>query len=393
MHILIISSEHFITKDCLLGGIFQLHQAKALKKAGHNVGVLSSDIFLPRDLLKKYEYKKIETFDGINIVRSYKKTFIPNRLRINSEEAYKTKQILLGLQVYEKYVKKYGVPDILHAHNFFYAGFVAEAIKKKHKIPYIVTEHSSAYARGFIDEKLNQDLIKCANNSNAVTAVSRAFASLLKKRFNLTNISVLPNILDNTFLKKGSYTKDSNKFIFLNIASLDENKNQKLLIRAFAKQFKNKKVNLRIGGSGYLENDLKELTKSLGVDNQIYFLDQLSQEEVKKEMTQANCFVLTSNYETFGVVLIESLACGTPIISTKSGGPEDIVNDRNGLLVEVENQTELEDAMKSMYHNIEKYDKDELKNYAKKNFGKTTFIKNVMRLYNVALKGKYDNNH
>ena len=57
----------------------------------------------------------------------------------------------------------------------------------------------------------------------------------------------------------------------------------------------------------------------------MHLLGKKNRNEVKFEMQQADCFVLSSYHETFGVVLIEAMSCGLPVLSTKSGGPESII--------------------------------------------------------------------
>ena len=123
----------------------------------------------------------------------------------------------------------------------------------------------------------------------------------------------------------------------------------------------------------------------LDIQKQVNFLGRISQERVREEMMKSDCFVLSSNFETFGVVLIEALACGLPLIATKCGGPEDIVNEQNGILIDVENQLQLEDAMITMYKNAHNYDKEKLRNYAKEKFGEKTFIENVIKYYKVRI--------
>ena len=128
-------------------------------------------------------------------------------------------------------------------------------------------------------------------------------------------------------------------------------------------------------------NKLKKLSIMLNIDKQVKFLGRLSQKEVKIEMSKSHVFVLSSNYETFGVVLIEAMACGIPVITTKCGGPEDIVNQNNGVLVEKNNKEELSKAMINIKNNIQKYDKDFIINDIKDRFGEKAFISNVKKYY------------
>ena len=148
MHILIIPSEHFITQTQPLGGIFQYHQAKALNNAGHQIGVLSVGYITPRYLVSKYIYKKEEKKENINIKREYKQLYFPHRYM--PFKILKNNYIKMADKLYIEYTKEFGIPDIIHAHNFLYAGLVAESLSKKYDIPYIITEHSSAFARNLI---------------------------------------------------------------------------------------------------------------------------------------------------------------------------------------------------------------------------------------------------
>lgn len=378
MHILIIPSEHFMTQAQPLGGIFQYHQAKALKSLGNQIGVISSGFISPRDLLTERKYSEEESINAINILRCYQQLYIPYRFSPFSWLCGKIINISIGL--FKQYVSKFGMPDIIHAHNFFYAGIIAEKIKSIFNIPYLITEHSSLFVKKKFHVSEIEAIRSCAKNSTAVTAVSSALVNVLN-RFVDKPIDILPNVIDDFFFCSYENYKKVNEFIFLNIASLDINKNQKLLMAAFAHKFSGEKAVLRIGGDGYMLNKLKSYAKYLGIEAQVKFLGRLNQEEVRNEMRLANCFVLPSNYETFGVVLIEALACGTPLIATKCGGPEDIVNEKNGILVDPGNGGELADAMKFMYENIDQYTKQTLMNDAENRFGKNAFMENVLRYY------------
>lgn len=385
MHILILPSEHFMTVNRSLGGIFQLQQARALLDNDFKVGIIGVGFISPREILKSNKYSKYEQIDSIPVYRKYIKSILPTR--ITGLTYRKQKLFKLFIPIFEKYIKEHGMPDVVHAHNFLFAGFIAEAIKEKYNIPYIITEHSSAFARGMIDQNYNRELTACASNAKVVLAVSTPFTKLLTTRLKV-HTEVLPNIVDKYFISTDSNKEDSDKFNFLNIAGFNKNKNQKLLIDAFADAFKDRKnVFLKIGGYGVLEDELKKLVKEYSMEDRIIFLGSLTQDRVKEEMDNADCFVLSSNYETFGVVLIESLVCGTPVIATKCGGPEDIVDESNGILIDVGDKSALKRAMHSMYENKNKYDRKLLSGATIERFGEKAFIDRVTTLYNRALEG------
>jgi len=383
MHILIIPSEHFITETQPLGGIFQYHQAKSLNSVEHQIGVLSVGYITLRYIFNKYKYEKEEKINDINIKRNYKQLYFPHRYM--PFKFLKNSYIKMADKLYCEYVEEFRTPDIVHAHNFLYAGVVAEFLKEKYGIEYIVTEHSSFFIRNRLSNDEIKSIESVAKNALKVTAVSSSFKSVLKEYIH-SSIDLLPNIVDDFFFQEGFENKTSDNFIFLHIASLDKNKNQELLIRSFEKIAKlNDNIYLNIAGNGYMRSFLESLVKKLDIEKQVIFLGQLSQERVRDEMMKSNCFVLSSNFETFGVVLIEALACGLPLIATKCGGPEDIVNKENGILIDVDNQPQLEDAMITMYKNASKYDKEKLRSDAKERFGEKAFVENVMKYYKLGL--------
>lgn len=392
MHILIIPSEHFMTTCSPCGGIFQSHQAKILSGSGEQVGILNPGIISPRFLLRKYNYERFEQTSEYVIFRKYTSKLYPIRY-LKPHNLGKIYQ-KLGVKLYDKYVRQFGTPDIIHAHNIRYAGFVAYALHKKYGIPYVITEHGSR----FLTKKNQKDNItdlSVIKNASCVAAVSLALAEAMHTQLYTNNIRVLPNVIDplfiNTPLKKNTHV-NQRAFTFLHVGSFDKNKNQIALLRAFAENFKGENVFLRIGGTGQLRKYLEKAVQFLGIEQQVTFLGHVSREKIIEEMQYANCFVLSSLHETFGVVLIEALASGTPIISTSSGGPNHIVTEAVGLLVPTgETITLLKKAMLQMVKNAQMYDPYRLRSICNDHFGQAAFLKRVKLLYHEALNMKLIN--
>lgn len=379
MHVLIIPSEHFRVKAHPLAGIFQYDQAKALKEAGNCVGVISVGYISLRYFFQKYSYSKYEIHEGLNIYRRYRRSF---RLeRFSDPYVAARRHWKLFQKLYDAYEARHGRPDIIHAHNFLFAGAIARLISEKCGIPYVVTEHSSAFARGFVSDYCSPLLRSIAEKAAALSCVSSSFQKILQDRIKLP-FAVLPNIVDAIFFEKPVTLARYDDFTFLNVASLDENKNHVFLLHTFSEKFRGLNVRLRIVGEGALRPILEELTKELGIRRQVSFLGRLHRSAVRDEMYRANCFVLPSKYETFGVVLSEALACGIPLIATRCGGPEDIVNQGNGMLVDVDSSEQLGFALNHMLKNSAQYDRELLSNEAHARFSNKAFVKNATTLYN-----------
>lgn len=381
MHILIIPAEHYLTPKTPLGGIFQQHQARALSAAGYKVGVISSGTISPRLLFKSYPYHKYEQDGEISVYRNYSQAILPGKLR--QATLFNNKQIKLGLALFDAYVADNGLPDIVHAHNALYAGLIAAEIKSRYGIPFVITEHSTAYARGCYGQDELLTIQQIFDEAAVISTVSTPFKLLLNTMFSDRhyNIDVLFNILDDYFANVNVKEKNKSQFVFTNIASCDEKKDQLSLLKAFALSFKGMNVRLRIGGVGPLKQALIDMAVSEGIAGQVDFLGLLSRQQVKEEMIKSNCFVLSSRYETFGVVLIEAAACGTPMVATKCGGPEDIVNELNGILVQPSDSGVLADAMKNLYNNYQRYNPEEIASDCLQRFGADAFIRKVSSLY------------
>src|SRR5690606_32449284 len=192
----------------------------------------------------------------------------------------------------------------------------------------------------------------------------------------------IPNIVSDEFIGFEQTLDTEEYFTFINVCFLEKKKRVDLLISSFAKAFKdNKKVRLKIGGDGSLMSELKILAKELGVESQVVFLGKLSRQRVKEEMALSNAFVLSSEYETFGVVLVEALALGKPVIATKCGGPESIVTPEVGYLISKNSEKEMTDALLKLYQNWNKFNSLQIRQYCLENFSEKAVIGELTKIY------------
>jgi glycosyltransferase involved in cell wall biosynthesis len=158
-------------------------------------------------------------------------------------------------------------------------------------------------------------------------------------------------------------------FTFYGQAHLTPRKGFDILIRAFASRYRGDETcRLVIGGDGAIRAELEALAASTGVQSQVSFLGAIPRDVVRDSMWAADCFVLPSHAENFGVVLIEALSTGLPVISTRCGGPEDIINDHVGLLLRPGDEQGLADALCNM-RNRPAYDPEAVRTYAVARFG------------------------
>ena len=345
MQILFLPSWYPSNPDDLAGSFFR-EQAIALADAGADVGVLAPALRSLRQPMKALfgDNKLRNELDcGLHTYRGSVAHLTPKLWG-------PTVRRIAGLteRMFAAYVADRGMPDVLHVHAALPIAQAAMNISKKHNLPIVYSEHSSAFARDRIGPA-GVALAACiARQATRCFAVSKPFADLLEQKFAMPvdSVGVMPNSVHASFLTHQLTGSNDGRIRFLHVSLLDPTKNVSSLLTAFAAAFGGtSNAVLAIGGDGPDRPALEQLANKLGIAEQVTFYGRLSREEVVAAMAAADVFVLPSKYETFGVVVIEALAMGLQVVATRCGGPEDIIEEGDGLLVPVDDTAALTTAM------------------------------------------------
>ena len=377
-HILVIPSWYPKDTDDISGSFFR-EQAIALSKYGYTVGVINPQLYTFRNIKKT-----LQTKFGLNIINDNGvRTIRFNYLNLTPRADFLIRYlwIKLGLYLFEIYLKKFGKPDIIHVHSMRNAGYLALEIYKRYNIPYIITEHSSAYEKKLVNENEFEKLNKVVSSSKCNIAVSEKFCKLLNRKFSNEEWRFIPNIVNNDFIEHEIVIKKED-FIFLSVGNLNKNKSVDTLLEAFSNlNTKAPDIKLRVIGDGAEKPNLIKLAKKLDIDKNVKFLGGLSRDQVKIEMSNASALVHPSRYETFGVVIIEALAMGLPVIATRCGGPESIIVDKVGLLVDPGSVSQLAQAMSNIYMNYQGYYSKDIREYCESKFSERAVISELSKIY------------
>ncbi|OSI25022.1 glycosyltransferase [Neisseria dumasiana] len=381
MHVLIIPSWYPSSPDDI-NGIFFRQQAQALHRAGVQVGVIAP-VFRsmrgePKTIFTGGYGPRYHLDGGIPTYLHESMYFFP-RTHIDRHRWLKA-----GMGLFRRYVREHGLPDILHAHSMNYGGILARQIQTATGIPYVITEHSSTYARKLVRPWQRSAMQQAAQHCASRIAVSRDFCRLLENEYHGLDWQYIPNILPAKFFESfhPADKPENPDFTFCSVAHLNYNKGYDILLPAFAEALKkHPRLKLKIGGSGLADAQLHKLTEDLGIGHAVTFLGRLQNEAVLELMRSSDAFVLASRHETFGIVFIEALSQGLPVVATRCGGPNSIITPENGLLVPTENRQALTEALISLYENRHRYDAAALRRNCLEEFGEHSVIGQITEQY------------
>ena len=382
MHILLIPAFYPTDLDPVSGKFFQ-DQALALRRQGIEVGVA---YFEGRSLRRGFSFRAL--CSHCFKMHSALEQSIPTvRLRgWNTFAQCRWGAMIsayLGACAVDRYIAQYGRPDLLHAHQGHWAGYVAYLVWKRHRIPYVVTEHESSFAEKTIPAGDFPALRLVYANAKQVMAVSHALASAMREAYDPASIMIVPNMVDTaSFALSTRQEARGAQFTFLCVARLAKIKRLDVLLQAFAAAFTGRQgVALRIIGHGPEYQSLLALTSTLQLTAQVKFSGGLPHAEVLLALQTSDALVLCSDIETFGVVLIEALASGIPVIATRCGGPDDIVTEEVGLLVDCHDVTQLANAMQCMLNDHADYPPLGLHQYAEDHFSEQVVAQALRQVY------------
>lgn len=376
MNILFIS-RGYPSKKYPMNGIFEYDQAKALSNYGHNIIFFFVDLRSIRRF-RKFGFEKFKK-DGIL------------HYGLNIPLGRFPRSVLsffgyYGLKLlYNKIEKELGKLDLMHAH-FTGSAYLAAKLKELNKLPLVVTEHSSKIMSDNTDENIYKVADFSYEQADEIISVSPAFKEIIKNKFNQESIYI-PNIVDTNIFKYNSKKKKQyDEFNFISVGNLIKHKRMHHTIKAFNKAFKNNlKVKLTIIGGGSEKKNLESLIKELNLEDRIKLTGRIERKEIAEYFKKSDVFVLASKGETFGVVFIEAMASGLPVIATRCGGPEHFIKKEQGLIIEKNNIDKLAGAMKDIYRNIDSYDNEKISKMTVEQFSPESVAKQITEVYKVVL--------
>jgi glycosyltransferase involved in cell wall biosynthesis len=264
--------------------------------------------------------------------------------------------LFFGAYKLKKTVRRCGITTVisfLERSNFI--NVLSKIIGSPHRL--IISEHTNpeySYVRTNIKASIVKFLLKLLyKRSDKIIAVSNGVKKTLNSMLGIAmnKIHVIYDPCDINKVKKLSVEDVVHPWfyadipIIITVGRLVEPKGQWHLIQTFAEVQKDIRSRLMIIGEGILQNKLEKLARSLNVSEDVAFLGW--QANPYKYMSRSTIFVLTSLWEGFGIILVEAMVCGLPIVSfdCESGPREILDNGKYGILVPVGDNKTLKNAI------------------------------------------------
>lgn len=272
--------------------------------------------------------------------------------------------ITANMRNFERYIRHFGRPELIHAHVAFPAGYIARVLAQKYQLPYVITEHMSPFPMPSLKRELKRKILPVLNDAAAVFAVSQALSDRLVA-FGIKSQRT-SNFIDDSFFTPGPGTNGI--FTLVSIGRLEKQKGFELLIEAMGLlRDEGFPVQLRILGDGPMKRLLLQLAIRRGVSEQITWLGEADRFTVRNELQQAHAFVLASVHENQPVAILEAMACGLPVITTGWHGASELVDARNGSIVRHRSPEALAEEIKNVRNTA--YEKPTLRELFLKRFG------------------------
>lgn len=374
MKVLMIPSW-YPTAEMPMLGTFYKEQAEAMAAQGAQVAVIYVDVNGRLHGNGTHWFYENGVYTGIS-----------QRLNLTPrwERGRVVQRTALLRAAYRHLVNTWGRPDVVNLRSSL-QGREALALCRRERLPLFFMEHSSFVLTEGEDSVARQRLHEVMDAAAVNACVGSPLHAVMQPH---GETRIIPDLVDDARFVPQSVARPDDTFRFRAMGQLRPIKGYDTLIRAFArlKAQTARPVTLEIAGAGVLRDELQALIDSLGVAADCRLVGVIPRENTPTFMNGCDCFLCTSRHETLSCVLNEAAACGKPVIATRCGGPEDIVTEETGLLVPVDDEEQLVQAMQRMMERAATYDAAQIRAQTVARFGKEAVSRRLLAACEDAVK-------
>ncbi len=342
-HILFISSWYPTPEKKSHGIFFKRHaEAAALINKISAIHVSSGNAYLIDAKLESNVYTVLGTYKKVN-----------HHIPLISTVQKFWRSFRCFKECYNKLIEVQTVPDLVMLNVIFPAGIFVLWLHYFKKLPFIIQEQWSGYYpedgnyKGFLVKKISE---LCAKHAKTILVVSDKLVQSMQSHGLHNKYIKIGNVVD-TDLFVPLANQGTVPFKFVHVSTVnDKEKNISGLIEA-ARFLNDKNISFRIDivGEGPERTNFENLAQKYKLLNKVVFFHGFKlPHDVAKMMAQSHCFILNSNYEGLPCVLLEAMSCGIPVITTNVGAIPEIIDYKQGIIIQPNKTNELVKAMEDM---------------------------------------------
>ncbi|MBW6460721.1 MAG: glycosyltransferase [Bacteroidales bacterium] len=294
-----------------------------------------------------------------------------------------------GLKIIKK---EFGYPDLLHVNVLTRLGAIALLYKWFTGTPYVITEHWTRYLphmdnfKGWLRKRFTRMVVRQAAAVMPVTDNLRK--AMERHGLHNSNYVIIPNVVDMNVFEITDIPSGRQKKQIIHVSCFeDRQKNISGILRVLKKlSEKRSDWECHMIGEGIHYDRLVQQAKELGLKEKLVHFHGLKEgAELARMMAEADFQVMFSRFENLPVVILESYACGVPVLSTDVGGIREHLTDELGILIPSENEDKLLEKLDFMLDHYEEYKKEKLRAYAQAHFSKEVIGRQLWEVYTASL--------
>ena len=390
-------------------GVYTANLAKSLMRRGHETGIIFSE---NRNDYKQYDNVKLypvffKSENGVDATRRADYNFPC----FTSHPMSKNRFIAMTDEEKKDYEERYYrhirsviesfKPDVIHSQHVWVLSGVAARCCKEKGIPLIMTCHGTDLM-GVADEMENgifwgrSFVNEAVEYAYRIITISHSNDDDMKKLIPeaVPKTSLIPNGVDasvfypddvvnkNEVLKALGIDKEFDHVVAF-VGRLAAMKRVHILLQA-AKLYEDEHIATLIAGDGDLRDNLEHMAKELELKN-VFFLGNQPHEVLHSIYNIADCSVIQSKKEPFGLVALEALACGTPVVATNQGGLTDFVTPDKGILFDVDDYEALSAGVLRIINGETSFDGERIAREIKTKYSQDVIITQFEDMYREAI--------
>ncbi|WP_340104028.1 glycosyltransferase [Rhodohalobacter sp. 8-1] len=369
-------------------------QASFIKREAHLISQSHSvEIHLPSVFalpFQKQYFRSRNPLEENLPIHHFSYLSFPRRRLASITQLSLSKNLLRSLEIQK--------PDLVHLNWLYPSGLAAPSIKKS-GYPVLLTIHGGDWYSNVGNNRMIRLLEKCLYACDKIICVGKqlkedisCFAPMIKNK-----LIHIPHGIDSNRFQPSLQNKyeppapgwNFEKTNLLCVANFYREKGIDLLIKAFSEIPDKEHYHLHIvsaGGNPRIKSELDILINNLSLQGLVTFYRSQPHEQLAGFYRSADLLVSPSRKEGFGLVVAEAIACGTPVLATKSGGPEEIVTEETGKIVQSDNIEAINMGIQEMVSRLSKYRPETLQNHINTNFSLESKSKALDNIYRSVMK-------